>query len=173
MSVTDSYPQDTSFSCLYTLTMTAMRTTITSVLLLTAYYVVTFGIVNLGFPIGDYLRGFTYPKSYVVSSFLLLCLMVTLFTALGLPLLSHTKRPLWGRVMAATVLQFALVSAFAIACSGFGFGWSVNSFSTLMRLSFFFAEFEWLRFILEAAVPLAGFAAFAYYLLARTYPMRG
>ncbi len=153
--------------------MTAMQMTITRFLLLMAYYVVSFGVVILSFPIGYYFRNSTYPKSYVVSSFLLLCLIMTLITALPSPLLSQTKKPLWGRVTAATVLQFIVVTAFAIACSGLGFGWSVSGFSPLGRLSFFFTEFEWLRFIFKVAFPLTGCAAFAYYLLGRTYPSPG
>jgi hypothetical protein len=153
--------------------MAAMQMNTRRVLLLVAYYVVSFGVVNLSFPIRDYFTNFTYPKSYVLSSFMLLCLLVTLITALASPVLSQTKKPLWGRVTLATFLQFILVAALAVACSGLGFGWSVGGFSALTRLSFFFAEFEFLRFIVEAAIPLAACAAFAYYLLGRTRSLAG
>jgi hypothetical protein len=64
-------------------------------------------------------------------------------------------------------MQFILVSAFAIACSGLGFGWSVGGSSVLERLSFFFFEWEFVRFIFESALLLAIWAAVLYWLTGR------
>jgi hypothetical protein len=127
--------------------------------------------VNLSFPIQFYFANFTYSysKRQIVSSFVLLTLAVTLLTAIALPFSRLGRRRLWSRVATATLLQFLLVSAFAIACSGLGFGWSVSGTTILGRLGFFFAEFEWLRFIFEAAVPLAACAAFLYWVTGRDY----
>jgi len=133
------------------------------------YFFVAFGIVNLSFPLQYSFTNFTYfhSKRQIVSSFALLTLAVTLFTAIALPFSQLGRKPLWTRVATATVMQFLLVSVFAIACSGVGFGWSVNGTTILERLGFFFAEFEWTRFILESAVPLAACAAFLYWITGR------
>ncbi len=142
------------------------------VLFLALYFVLSFGIVNLGFPIRHYFTAFAYQKSYVVSSFILLCFFVTSFTAVALPLSTQGKRPLWARAGLATAVQFFLVAGFAIACSGLGFGWSLGGSTLLSRLSLFFMEFEWLRFIFQTAVPLAVCAALLYYCTGRTYVSR-
>jgi hypothetical protein len=144
-------------------------------LLLVPYSLLAFGIVNLSFPIHYYFTNFTYSysKRQIVSGFVLLILVVTLLTALALPFSRLGKKPLWSRVAIATVLQFFLVSAFAIACSGLGFGWSVSGTTILQRLGFFFAEWEWTRFIFEAAVPLAACAAFLYWITGRDYSPAG
>jgi hypothetical protein len=137
-------------------------------LLMAAYCIVSLGIVNLGFPISHYLQNFTFPRSYVASSYLILILSIALFTAIALPLSERGAGPLWFRVATATVFQFVLVSGFAIACSGLGFGWAIRETCPLERLGFFFAEFEWLRFIFETALPLAGCAAVLYGLTGRS-----
>ena len=133
------------------------------VFLVLVYYIVSFGIVNISFPIRRYFAYFSYPRAYIVSSFLLLCLVITLLTAVPLGMMAR-GRTRWARVWLRTLIQFALVSGFAVACSGLGFGWSLSGSGPFSRLSFFFSEFEWLRFIFEAGLPLAAAAAFLYYL---------
>jgi hypothetical protein len=144
-----------------------MRIKKKQLLLLVLFFVVTFLVVNVSFPISNYLNRFNYSRWYVVSSFLLLTFAVTLFTAIALPFSQMGRSSIWGNVTVATALQFSLVSVFSIACSGLGFGWSLSNSTILGRLGFFFAEYEFLRFIFEAAIPLAVCAAFLYWLAGR------
>ena len=131
---------------------------------LAAYFVVSFLILNLGFPLSVYIESFPgYSRAYIVSSFLLLPLTITILTAVAFPFGMLGNRPLRVRLMRTTALQFVLVSAFAIACRGLGFGLSLSDLPFLGRLGFFFAEWEWLRFIFESALPLALWAGVLYF----------
>jgi hypothetical protein len=137
---------------------------------LAAYFVVSFLILNLGFPLPVYIERFPgYSRSYIVSSFLLLPLAITVLTAVAFPFGMLGNRPLRVRLMRTTALQFVLVSAFAIACSGLGFGLSLGDSPFFGRLGFFFAEWEWLRFIFESALPLALWAGVLYFVA--TWPV--
>ncbi len=144
-----------------------MHPNVKRVLLLGAYYVASFGILNLAFPMNQYLSGRLYTGSPIVPGFLLLTFVTSLLTAVAFLVGMRGGKPLWVRVVRTAGLQFALVSAFAIACSGLGFGLSLGEFPFFRDFSLFFAEFEFLRFIFESAVPLAGCAAAFYFLEAR------
>jgi hypothetical protein len=55
-------------------------------MLFATYFVVSFGVLNLAFPIAFYFRNFpNYSRSYIVSSFLLLALTTTLLAAVAFP----------------------------------------------------------------------------------------
>ncbi len=136
-------------------------------LLLSLYWAATIFILNLAFPISFYIKEYGFPRAYVISSFLLLSAIITAFTAAVMPLANWKNKPLWVRVVVPASLQFIMVAGFAVLCSGAGFGWSINRSSSLGRFSFFFTEYEWLRFILEAAMPLTGVASGVYWIAGR------
>ena len=137
------------------------------------YSIASFGVLNLGFPITFYFRNFPgISRSYILSSFLLLTLTTTLLAAVPLPLCVRGNASRWLRVVRCTILYFALVSMFAIACSGLGFGLSLGDMPFFGRLGLFFAEWEWLRFIFESALPLAMCAGVLYFVAARPVAAR-
>ncbi len=142
-------------------------TTVTCTLLLLLYWAAAICILNLGFPIFFYIKEYGFSQRYVISSFLSLSAIVTAFTAAVLPLAGWSGKPLWVRVLVPASLQFIVVAGFAVLCSGAGFGWSISSSSPLGRFSFFFTEYEWLRFILEAAMPLTAAAGVVYWIVGR------
>ena len=131
------------------------------------FFVASVGILNLAFPIARYIRNFpNLSRTHVVLSFLSLIFTTTLLAAVAFPFCVLGNSARWFRVLRATVLYFALVSMFAIACSGLGFGLSLYDLPFLGLLSFFFMEWEWLRFIFETALPLTACAGILYYVAA-------
>jgi hypothetical protein len=137
------------------------------------YFVATFGVLNLAFPITDYFKNEpNLSRSYIVSSFLLLTLTNTLLAAAAFPFSVRGKTTRWVRVARTTGLYFALISMFAIACSGLGFGLSLGDLPFFGRLGFFFMEWEWLRFIFESALPLAVCAGMLYFVATRPVTQR-
>ena len=143
-------------------------------MLFAAYFVASFGILNLAFPMTKYFSSFPgYSKAYIVSSFLLLALATTLFAAIAFPLSVRGEKSIGIRVARSTIFYFVLVSGFAIACSGLGFGLSLGDLPVFGRLSFFFSEWEWARFIFESALPLSACAGALYLIAARSSASRG
>lgn len=137
------------------------------------YFVASFGILNFAFPITHYVKnepGLSRP--YIVSSFLLLTLTNTVLAAAAFPFSVRGNTARWARVGRTTGLYFALISMFAIACSGLGFGLSLGDLPFFGRLGIFFMEWEWLRFIFESAVPFAACAGVLYYVATRPVALR-
>jgi hypothetical protein len=134
-------------------------------MLFVGYFLISLAVLNLAFPITFYLQNFSYAysRSYIISSFLLLSLANTFLAGVAFPFAILGTKPRWLRVMRSTALYFVLICAFAISCSGAGFGLSLGELPFFGRLGIFFAEWEWLRFIFESAIPLALFASALYF----------
>ena len=141
-------------------------------ILFAKFFVASFGVLNFRFPLTYYFENVpSVSRAHIISSFLLLALTSTLLAAVAFPLL-RGKTTLLVRVARTAVLYFVLISMFAIACSGLGFGLSLGDLPFFGRFGFFFAEWEWTRFIFESALPLTALAAGLYFVASRPVSKR-
>lgn len=136
-----------------------------------SYFGVCLAIVNARFPIKKYFEVFGYPRERIVFSYLILAFIVTSLTV-AIWMVIRRSNIRWPTIVLCTILQWLVVSIFAISCSGAGFGWSIRGDGLLSWLSLFFAEFEFLRFVFECGIPLAAAAAFFYFALGRLQARR-
>jgi len=129
------------------------------------YFLVSLAVLNIAFPIQFYFKNFAYQgsRSYILSSFVLLSLTNAILAELAMPFALRGTKPRWLRVGRSMAVYFVLICSLAIACSGLGFGLSLGELPFFGKFGIFFAEWEWLRFIFESALPLALCAGALYF----------
>lgn len=136
--------------------------------LVISYFVLSFVILSIAYPIWHRLEDMSHLKSYVLSAYLLMSAIVTVISVLLTPILaSGLKRSsLWRRVSLQSLLDFTLLSLLAMYLGPFR--GPLPYVSDFVRGPFF-SEWYFLTFIFFAS-PLLSLLSALYYRLTEKKP---
>jgi len=137
------------------------------VALVLSYFVLSFVVLSIAYPIWHRLEDMSHLKSYVLAAYLLMSAIVTVVSVLFTPALAVGMKtsPLWVRVSFQAVLDFTLLSLLAMYLGPFR--GPLPYISDLVRGPFF-SEWYFLTFIFFASPILSLLSAIYYRLVEKS-----